>query len=118
MPSDFSLPGKRFQFPYRTTRGITLRINPFGALPQRVPQAFPETNPGSPHQIGNQGKSRNIPGRIPFHRGCAHIRQVAVTPLNGWLWLKAGSLVKYDNDPVENLKKADTAPEAAPVANF
>jgi hypothetical protein len=48
MPSDLSLPEKRFHFPYRTTRGISLRINPFGALPLRIPQTIPGNQPREP----------------------------------------------------------------------
>jgi len=30
-----------------------------------------------------------------------------ISALNGWLSLKASYLIKYDNDPIDNLKKAD-----------
>jgi putative salt-induced outer membrane protein len=41
-----------------------------------------------------------------------------LSALNGWLSLKASYLIKYDNDPVEELKKADTILGVALVANF
>ena len=41
-----------------------------------------------------------------------------LSALNGWLSLKASYLVKYDNDPIGNLKKADKILGVALVANF
>ena len=41
-----------------------------------------------------------------------------LSALNSWLSLKASYLVKYDNVPVDNLKKADRILGVALVANF
>jgi putative salt-induced outer membrane protein len=41
-----------------------------------------------------------------------------LSALNSWLSLKASYLIKYDNDPVDNLKKADKILGVALVANF
>ena len=46
------------------------------------------------------------------------MEQVAAASLNSWLSLKASYLIKYNNDPVENLKKTDTTLGVALVANF
>lgn len=41
-----------------------------------------------------------------------------ISALNNWLSLKAGYVIKYDNEPVDALKKADKILGVALVANF
>jgi len=78
----------------------------------------PETNHGSLHQIGKPGKSGNFSDENSVSRDTSSSGQVAATYLNGWLSLKESYMIKYDNDPVEELKKADTILGVALVVNF
>jgi len=41
-----------------------------------------------------------------------------ISSLNNWLSLKASYLIKYDNDPVDNLKKADRVLSITLLMNF
>lgn len=45
--------------------------------------------------------------------------ETAITAaLNSWMALKTSYVVKYDNEPVDNLKRADTVLGAALVVDF
>jgi len=59
-----------------------------------------------------------LPNFSTFNNWYLNSETAVLSALNSWLSLKASYLVKYNNNPVENLKKTDTTLGVALVANF
>ncbi len=59
-----------------------------------------------------------LPDTSEFENWNLNSESAVVSALNSWLSLKGSYVVKYDNDPVGNLKKADRILGVALVANF
>jgi len=59
-----------------------------------------------------------LPNFRTFDNWYLNSETAVLSALNSWLSLKASYLVKYKNNPVENLKKTDTTLGVALVANF
>lgn len=59
-----------------------------------------------------------LAGIIEFKNWNLNSETAIVSAMNSWLSLKASTLIKVDNEPVDILKKADKILEVALVANF